>query len=259
MRKDYLPVNKLTAKKTEAKFVEDFWTKRWQKQALKWQAANIENEAEFKAVSRYFNQLPKGAGILYGGCGLGVWTRYFTDRGHKTVGLDISQKTITRLKRNFPKYKFVAGDIRRLPFKSGSFDAYFSWGTFEYFEEGLGLCFDEAYRVLKSGGLLLISVPYYNLRLRLKDSLVLPPEGKKIRFYQWRLTANELKREFYIHGFKVDTVRPIYKGHGLSRLVKHDLGVGRQSFLHKPLMALLYPFMPPGFVAHMLIAAAYKR
>src|SRR5262249_17010217 len=117
----------------------------------------------------YLDRLPKGSRLLDGGCGTGEWTLYFQQKGFDVCGLDISRTTVEKLKSYFPDSRFVVGDIRKTDFPDNTFDAYYSWGAFEHFEIGLGPCLDEAYRVLKPGGWLFISVPLHNGRLVRKE------------------------------------------------------------------------------------------
>ena len=148
-------------------------------------------------MAPYLAQLPKGARILDGGCGLGDWTLCLARQGFSVAGLDLSRQTVAQLKSRFPEAEFVDGDIRRTVFSDNSFDAYFSWGVFEHFEAGLQDCVREAYRIVKPGGWLFITVPMDNLRLAMlaaTNSSIPVPEGRQ-RFYQWRLTRPELQRE----------------------------------------------------------------
>lgn len=252
MKKDYLPIVK---KQREIEFVEDYWTTRWDAARLPALVSQIAKREELKAMLPFLDKFPKNSRILDGGCGLGMDVLYLNSLGFKATGLDISRKTIKRLKHKFPKQDFLAGDIRNTKFKPGSFDAYFSWGTFEHFEEGLTKCFTEAYRILKPRGLLFISVPFHNLRIILKPGL---EPRKTMRFYQWRLTREELKQELVMNGFKPLEIKPIHKAHGLRQLLTHDLGIGPKSFLHRPLLYLMYPLVPKSFTAHMLMAVARK-
>ena len=260
MRKDYLLVAKSRTQKKEIDFVEKFWTERWQKQSIDKLVNNkIEKEAEYPILNNYLKRLPKKSRVLDGGCGMGQWTTYYSSKGLKTTGLDISRETIKRLQSKFPDEDFVTGDIRKMKFKSNSFDAYFSWGTFEHFESGLDECFIEAKRVLKNKGWLIITVPYYNARLRIKDSFNFGNKSKaKTRFYQWRLTKPELRHELERHGFKVEVIEPIHKAHGLRRLIQHDLKIKPSNWLHRLFLIVLYPIIPKRFTAHMLMAVAYK-
>ena len=52
----------------------------------------------------------------------------------------------------------AAGDVRSIPFRDGSFDAVYSMGTVEHFDE-TQLAIDEIRRVLRPGGRALLGVP----------------------------------------------------------------------------------------------------
>lgn len=252
MKKDYLPIAK---NEKEADFVENYWTARWNAAQLPKQIYQAVKRDELKVMLPYLSKLPKSSKILDGGCGLGLDVLYLNSLGFKTTGIDISRKTIKRLQKKFPHDNFLIGDIRKTKFKSNSIDVYFSWGTFEHFEMGLTDCFVEARRILKPNGLLFITVPFANIRHIIYPGL--KPE-KQMRFYQWRLTKEELNQELVMNGFKPLVIKPIHKAHGLRKFLMHNLGVSPNSFWHKPLLYFLYPLVPGMFTAHMLMAVAQK-
>lgn len=269
MKKDYLPVSDAAAGEAEAAFTEAYWTRIWQGRELSEVArADIERRDEFRVMNRYLGRLPAGSRLLDGGCGLGEWTLYYASRGFQVVGLDISRATVARLQARFPDHKFVVGDVRQTGFEDASFDGYFSWGTFEHFEEGLGPCLEEARRVLRPGGLLCISVPFQNARHVRRDRQPLWAWDESfsrthgytssMRFYQWRLTKPELQRELELHGFRTLRIEPIHKPDGLHRALQHDLGVtGRLA--QRVLLRLLRPIVPASYVAHMVMGVGAKR
>jgi len=200
--------------------------------------------------------------MLDGGCGLGDWTIYFTGQGWPTLGLDISRKTVATLNERFPEQDFQVGDIRDTGQPDASFDAYFSWGTFEHFEAGLTPCIDEAFRVLKPGGLLFTSVPFDNLRHALRAASdwrkSAKPNTDGERFYQWRLTRGEFRDLLALRGFEVLDVKAIGKRQGVLRSLQHEFGIPYQWFAARAMSAAIAPVIPSGLVAHMLLAVARK-
>ena len=269
MKKDYVPVSVDDSKLSEPRFVGQYWTRIWNERDVPDHVAEkVESREEFSVVAPYFSNLTPDSRILDGGCGLGEWTLYYGSKSFRVVGLDLSRETIEKLTKRFPNHNFITGDIRRTEFRACCFDAYFSWGTFEHFEEGLGPPLREARRILKPGGYLFISVPFQNGRLLRRDrrELYLWDEHydrhkryqSEMRFYQWRLTKSELQRELEVNGFNALQIQAIHKSHGLYRTIKHDFHIDPDSRLGIVLRILLYPFFPKAFVAHSLIAAAQK-
>jgi ubiquinone/menaquinone biosynthesis C-methylase UbiE len=251
-------------------FIEDFWSQKWDQQTLPTELAQrIERREEFKCMQPYLTSLPPGSQLLDGGCGLGEWTIYFAAQGYQVTGLDLSQTTIQKLRERFPGQNFTTGDIRQTGLAEASLKAYFSWGVFEHFEAGLGAPLAEARRILKPGGYLFISVPFQNGRhtrhmqqpLQKWDENFIPQKGynTSLRFYQWRLTQSELRRELEIFGFKTLQITPIHKRVGLRRAIQLDLHIDPRSMPGKAVQVLLYPLLPKTYVAHMLFAAAQKR
>lgn len=270
MKKDYLPVSDAAAHLEEAVFVEAHWTQVWDEaKGGRTPRAAIERYEEFAIMDAYLSRLPGNSRLLDGGCGLGEWTVSYASRGFDVVGMDLSRATIQRLRTQFPTHRFVVGDVRQTTFEDASFDAYFSWGTFEHFEEGPGACFREARRILKPGGYLFVSVPFQNARHIRRDARPLwvwdehfeRARGypNPMRFYQWRLTKEELRRELEIHGFATLRIEAIHNDTGLHRAVKHDLRLEPGSLAYRVAYRLLYPLVPKDYVAHMVMGVGQKR
>ena len=262
MRKDYTTAA-TAGDESEIEFVERYWTEVWEREGGPQDAiGKIPGKAEFKIMAPYIAKLPAGARLLDGGCGLGDWTVHFSRGGHPTLGLDISRATVEKLQSLFPDATFAVGDIRDTGLPDKSFDGYFSWGVFEHFEEGLHRCVGEAFRVLKPGGYLFVSVPFENLRHSLRAAgrrdRNTDPDGPPRRFYQWRLTRDELRRELTAGGFEVLDVKPIHKRQGVLRSLHHEFGLDYRWFVTKGLSVVLQPFVPGNLIAHMILAVARR-
>ena len=262
MRKDYI-IDSGADGADEIAFIERFWTDIWRAQGgPKGVVDKLGSKPEYRVMAPYLARMPKGARLLDGGCGLGDWTLFFSRRGHPTLGLDISRATVAKLNELFPEGEFVLGDIRHTGLPDDSFDAYFSWGVFEHFEDGCQACIAEAYRVIKPGGHLFITVPFDNARHGLRAAWDRrqreAPDGASRRFYQWRFTRGEIRRELAMGGFEVLEIKPIHKWQGSLRML-HDLfGLPHDWLLSKGLAAIIRYFMPAGFIAHMIIVVARK-
>lgn len=253
----------------EDAFVAEYWGRRWDAVRDLPNAEDVPQTEAFRVIQPYVKGLPRGARVLDGGCGTGSWTVYFGKLGFDTVGLDISERTIARLNELLPGREFAWGDVRKTGFPDASFDAYFSWGTFEHFEVGLGPCIEEARRILKPSGLLMISVPFQNWRQIVRQQLPLARWDPNFvsgrgydrpqRFYQWRLTRAELRRELELRGFRVASVTPLDKREGVNRLLQWDLRLFRPGTrAYGAAGRLLTPLMRASAVSHMVLAVARR-
>jgi SAM-dependent methyltransferase len=243
--------------------IEAQWTRIWEQAGgPRGRSASIPRKPEFKIMWPYVRDLPKGSRFLDGGCGLGDWVAWFTRAGYPTLGLDVSRVTIAKLQQLYPDMEFAIGDIRDTKLPDASFDAYFSWGTFEHFEEGFDRVVGEAYRLLKPGGLLFTSMPFVNVRHALRDTLLepwrLPPQTTRTRFYQWRLTRGELATILARHGFAIDDVKIIGKRQGLQRWLQQWTGISATSTPARGFAVLTAPFVPKAVIGHMILAVARK-
>ncbi len=168
-----------------------------------------------------FEKLAKpGQLMLEGGCGRGQYLIYQSDRGVKVVGLDFALEALAEIHRRRPSSLICAGDVSRLPFRNNSFDVYYSGGVAEHFEAGARLILDEARRVLRPNGTLLISVPYLSPfrivasiiwrkdRTFLSNAILDGQRGPSGReFFQYAFTKREFRRILATSGFSTKSVR----------------------------------------------------
>jgi SAM-dependent methyltransferase len=84
------------------------------------------------------------------------------EHGARAFGVDISKPTVVQAGHAFGNgagaLRSAVGDVRDLPFCGGSFDAIYSMGTIEHFDETEHAVAEIA-RVLKVGGTAIIGVP----------------------------------------------------------------------------------------------------
>jgi len=262
MRKDYMDVADADVE-DETAFVERYWSDVWKKMGGPSGAyKRVARQPEYRIMAPVLNTLPQGAKMLDAGCGLGDWTLYLTEQGFDVTGLDISQRTVEILQEKFPQAAFACADIRNLSIPDNDLDVYFSWGVFEHFEDGLQPCILEAWRVLKPGGYLFITVPYDSLRQALLGHFASFRKSghspKNLRFYQWRLTRKELATELMRGGFEVQRVKGIHKRQGVIRALQSTFGLPYQWLFSRVLSAALAVILPSGYFAHMQVAVARK-
>jgi SAM-dependent methyltransferase len=250
----------LHGKDSEIDFIEKYWTGVWDRAGGPTQKFDrVFRQEEYKFLEK--NIIGKDRSnyqVLDGGCGLGQWVLALNSIGLNCTGIDISKKTIGLLQQLFPLAKWVVADIRSTGFPDNHFDLYYSWGVFEHFESGPRECILEARRILKSDGLLFLTVPFDNFRHAFGESAAKKNLSVDARFYQYRFTKLELIRELNIAGFEVIHIKPIHKRQGVLRFLEGALSLPHAWRFSRALAAILAPVCPASIFAHMICVVAKK-
>src|SRR5689334_16933642 len=109
--------------------------------------------------------LKDGDVILDAGCGDGFYLHVLSKLGKfKITGLDFDKNALESAKKNLKgvkQIKIMHGSVMELPFKANTFDKIVLTEVAEHLPDDLkGL--KEIYRVLKPGGILVLTVPNHN-------------------------------------------------------------------------------------------------
>ena len=180
-------------------------------------------------ISRYqfASNYTKGKKILDIACGVGYGCKIFIENGAKyVIGCDISDEAIDYAKEHFSakNIEFHKKDIRNLDFPDETFDCVVSFETLEHVTEQ-DLVISELKRVLKKGGILIISTP--NKEVRSFDE-----EDTNI-FHEKELTIDEFKN-LLSHFLKFE----LYS----QRLIK-DINLGKKIMRNIILKCIKYDSM----------------
>jgi SAM-dependent methyltransferase len=109
--------------------------------------------------------IPRGGRVLDAGCGRSLFSEIRPDWPFRIVASDVDPDLLRSRQKEFPDFRFLAGDAQPLPFRAGVFDALFAGELVEHLPDPRpGVV--EFRRVLKPGGTLILTTPN---RLRLAN------------------------------------------------------------------------------------------
>jgi len=118
---------------------------------------------EKNIVRHLLSGLPRERALEIG-CGTGHWTKFFRHLGFEVIGIDISEQMLRLARKRLPQVMCIKADATKLPFADETFRYVFAITVFEFIEDQ-PRAFNEAYRVLKTGGYFLIGVLNQNSEL----------------------------------------------------------------------------------------------
>ncbi len=110
------------------------------------------NQALTECLNRYGERL-RGAKVLDFGCGERPFDSFFAKFSAQTVACDLQQNQFGTVD------VVLTPETYRLPFDSGAFDVVCLFDVLEHVKDDLALM-SELCRIVKDGGLLLLSVPF---------------------------------------------------------------------------------------------------
>jgi SAM-dependent methyltransferase len=188
------------------------WEDIWQQESSIADELAILNEPRSNEQYDMFTQyLSKDGIVLEAGSGLGATLMRLRDDGYSVVGVDYAENALHVCHRYDPTLKLHVGDVHALPYAENSLQAYLSFGVFEHFPQGMLPALREAYRVLKPGGVLVMTIPYPNvvhLAVRWKRQLLGQSVLNKDNFYESTYTRRALESNLMQAGFEVLVANP---------------------------------------------------
>lgn len=134
--------------------------------------------------------------ILDAGCGPGGYVGLFRRAGFDAVGVDWMVQIP-------PPPHVIRGDITALPFHAETFEGYLSLGAVEHDIRGPYAAIREAVRVLKSGGVAIVSVPAVNHIRELLVSFSSFRQPPHTEFYQYLFRRKSIEWIMRKEGFEI--------------------------------------------------------
>lgn len=164
-------------------------------------------------ISKY---VPRFGKVIEAGCGMGRYVFYLKRLGIDIEGIDFSESVIERLNtiksEIVPDAVFLHGDITNLPYQDNSLSGYISLGVVEHFIDGPGQALAEAFRILRPGGIAIVTTPnisflvFFRELARKIKNLIKKIIGRKIiipAFFQYEYRPGKLKKHLQEQGFHV--------------------------------------------------------
>ncbi len=163
----------------------------WKKEDFEYLLKSCDKD---EATPYMLRHLPKSGKIVEAGCGLGRFVKYLSDKGYDIEGIEYSEETVRNVKKIAPELNIIQGDIINMPYRTESVDGIVSLGVIEHFISGCNEPLKEMYRVLKYGGIAIITVPSFNLIRKIKTYLYINEIGYFTRPIRMVKQSNTLRR-----------------------------------------------------------------
>ncbi|HEY1689408.1 MAG TPA: class I SAM-dependent methyltransferase [Solirubrobacteraceae bacterium] len=175
-----------------------------------WEAVPEGLTPQFAQLRRSFllARVPAGARVLDVGCGEGWFAAALLDAGALPVGIDVAAEPLRRAGAARPELDLrLVEEGGAWPLQDAEFDVVWAGEVIEHVTDTAGWL-SEVRRVLRPGGMLLLSTPAHDLLTRLRLAFApgafvdhFDPRGDHLRFYT-RASLRSL-----IEDFRFDEVR----------------------------------------------------
>ncbi|MGE4220622.1 MAG: class I SAM-dependent methyltransferase [Alphaproteobacteria bacterium] len=123
-------------------------------------AAQVDACDRYELASLFLHCFAERQPVLEAGCGSGRWCAWLQRRGIRCDGVDWSQELCDRAAQEIPGARFFACDMSAVPVPDGAYGGIVALGSIEHTLEGPSAALREFRRLLRPGGVAVITMPY---------------------------------------------------------------------------------------------------
>ena len=164
-----------------------------------------------EVVYRRLSQRCVDREVLEAGCGEGYGAELIADVATRVIGLDYDEQTVAHVRARYPRIDVRHGNLAELPLPAGAVDVVVNFQVIEHLWDQ-GQFVAECHRVLRPGGVLLMSTPNRITFSPGRDTPLNP-------FHTRELNASELTELLVDAGFTLEAMLGVFHG---PRLVELD-------------------------------------
>lgn len=225
------------------------WEKIWDSASVERELALMQSARARETVGIWMDYLPREGVILEAGSGLSAAVITLRRLGYNVAGLDYAENAL-RISREYDAtLPLLVGDVHALPHPENSLAGYLSFGVLEHFEHGMMPALAEAYRALRPGGIMVLTIPYPNVVYRLIEWRRKRAQVSVLNdddFYESRYTREALCKNVTDTGFEIIEALPTSHAYTLWGLggIFRGRGYYETSFVADAAGALLKLFAP---------------
>ncbi len=151
-----------------------------------------------------------GRDVLEAGCGEGYGADLIADVARRVIGLDYDESAVAHVRARYPRVEICHGNLAELRMSDGAIDVVVNFQVIEHLWDQ-GQFVAECFRVLRAGGLLLMSTPNRITFSPGRDTPINP-------FHTRELNAAELTELLTEAGFSVESMLGVFHGPRLAEL-----------------------------------------
>lgn len=163
-----------------------------------------------EVVYQYCADMCAGQDVLEAGCGEGYGAALLASGARRVVAVDYDAATVAHVRVRYPAVEVLEGNLAALPVADASVDVVVNFQVIEHLWDQPQFI-TECLRVLRPGGLLLMSTPNRITFTPGSDTPVNP-------FHTRELNAAELAELLTGGGFELRTMSGVFHGPGLAEM-----------------------------------------